>query len=147
MLTRSKLKPGRKRRKMTSVRRKRLERNRLERELDEFTRQQVYERDLACKLRIAKSCTIDRDLQWCHVITREEKILRWDSLNSLIGCRNCHCLWHTNTTYYLAMFARLYPERWEHIQRVLSGVTHFGLAEIQELHAKTFGAARIAEAK
>jgi len=55
---------------------------------------------------------LDNNCQWCHIISRSSNIFRWDLLDALCGCGQCHSWAHANPTAFGVWFADKYPYRY-----------------------------------
>lgn len=71
-------------------------------------------------------------IQWCHVMTREYHILRWEPDNSFAGCDRCHVWFDQHKLLSYEWFRKTWPERWEHIQNVLRISTKTSEAWLRE---------------
>lgn len=58
-------------------------------------------------------------IQWCHVQTREYRVLRWEECNSLALCAAHHVWFDQHKVQSYEWFRSMWPERWEQIQNVL----------------------------
>lgn len=131
-----------KKRKMSWAKRRTRDKNRMIRELDDECRQRIMERDReVCQLNLASTCTPQANLQWCHFQTRGILCVRWDEANSFAACQACHKYWHTHMGQALLVFQTRWPERWEHVKRILSNNVEFGYEQVRLLHEQTFGQA------
>lgn len=64
-------------------------------------------------------CGSTNTLQCAHVITRVNKILRWDILNALCLCFRCHkFFWHDNPLEATQWFQLNFPERYKYLMEV-----------------------------
>lgn len=57
-------------------------------------------------------------MEWCHVIGRSNKTLRWDILNALTMDARCHkWWWHENPLESAKWFREKYPGRYEYLMK------------------------------
>lgn len=57
-------------------------------------------------------------LEWCHVIGRANKTLRWDIMNALCMDGRCHRFWfHENPLEATEWFAKKFPNRYAYLMR------------------------------
>ena len=71
-------------------------------------------------IRSKKQCewcgSTTNQMQWSHVVSRGNKALRWDIMNSLCLCSYCHRFkWHENPLDAMEWFKTKYPERYEYL--------------------------------
>jgi len=139
----------RKRKRNHSIRNKRRTKRGMVLDLDKVARREIVEeRDQNICQRCGHSdgeiyhegsTTWISGIQWCHVITREYYITRWDVDNSFAGCNRCHKWWHTNPILAFDWFAKKYPERWERLKRILQGNCKTTDADIRALWQERVG--------
>lgn len=55
-------------------------------------------------------------IEWCHVISRTNKTLRWDIMNALRMDSRCHrFFWHDNPLEATRWFKKKYPVRYTYL--------------------------------
>lgn len=84
-------------------------RNRIIKQLDDLARQAVFERDGHRCVR----CESGRNLQWCHVFSRRDNHIRWETDNAFTGCAGCHLWWHREPALAIPWFMKNWPHRYE----------------------------------
>ena len=57
-------------------------------------------------------------LQWCHIVGRKHKKLRWDPLNCLAMCAQCHAYYTDRSAEFGIVVETLYPGRLEELARI-----------------------------
>lgn len=58
----------------------------------------------------------DVTFDWSHVVGRHNLTLRWDILNALCLCFQCHrFFWHEEPLESGAWFKQKFPERWQYL--------------------------------
>lgn len=80
-----------------------------------------------------KCGTKDSDFDTAHVIGRKNLTLRWDILNLLCLCRQCHLWGHANPKQFKAWFDNKYPERVDYIDSVKNRILKRNVLEYEEL--------------
>lgn len=97
--------------------------------LDAVARQQVFERDGHLCVR----CKIPgRAVQWCHVLGRRHKCVRWELDNALTMCAGCHMFWHEYPTLSGEWFRKNWPERHEHITKLYNAGGKVNVKDLYE---------------
>ena len=80
--------------------------------LDKECREFVFERDKYACVRCGKK----QGIQWAHIITRSDKTLRHDPLNSFALCAGCHIFfWHKHPLEAIAWLRETFPGRYEYL--------------------------------
>lgn len=126
-LRRTRLKPRADKQKRGAAKRRaeRLAKKRAIRALDMACRTRVFERDAATCQRCGIKEGEFREngtpvvLQWSHVQSRRHLCVRWEDENSKVLCRECHHWWGMNPGQAFFWFSQKWPERWEHVGRIL----------------------------
>jgi len=54
-----------------------------------------------------------QELQWCHILSRRHKKIRWSPLNCLCMCADCHRYFTDHSAEFGLMVEALYPGRIE----------------------------------
>ncbi len=60
-------------------------------------------------------CRSRDNLDSAHVVTRKNLVLRWDILNVLCLCRDCHQFAHQHPKQFTFWFESTYPERVQYL--------------------------------
>ena len=90
-------------------------RNNIIKQLDDLAREFCFARDGAKCQRCPS-----RKVQWCHIIGRRHKCVRWEPDNNLSLCAGCHMWWHEYPSLSGPWFAKNWPERHEHITKLFN---------------------------
>lgn len=61
----------------------------------------------------------DFNCQCCHIESRNENKTRWDLLNLVTGCGNCHAWAHAHPARFGVWFIQRFPHRDAHINEML----------------------------
>jgi len=91
------------------------ERKKLIKKLDDLARKICFFRDNTTCVRCGRKPPYQ--IHWSHVITRENKALRWELENNKCLCYICHKWFHDNPTESGEWFKKTYPERYKFIQK------------------------------
>ena len=72
--------------------------------------------NFTCQIQQSPNCAgqmmpLDRNCQWCHIKSRSRNDLRWDILNAVTGCGQCHQWAHSNPNEFGEWFVEKYPVR------------------------------------
>lgn len=90
-------------------------RNAMIRDLDDYARQQVFERDGKHCVR----CT-NPGRDWAHIMNRRHLATRWELDNALTLCGGCHFWWHSMPLLSMDWFRKNWPERHDNIIRIFN---------------------------
>lgn len=61
-----------------------------------------------------QKCGSKKNLQAAHIVSRRNKLLRWDLRNGICLCVRCHIFWQHKNPVEFAEWLRLnYPEKYE----------------------------------
>ena len=91
--------------------------------LDHIAGVAVKTRDnFTCQLNMSPDCLGsmqpgDLRCQACHIESRKNNITRWDPLNIITGCANCHGASHSSPLLFALWFAKKYPNRVGHLEQ------------------------------
>jgi len=93
-------------------RKKKTDRQKIIKKLDDKVRVIIRERDVVCQ-----KCNKVFDKMDCsHVIPRGNKALRWDLNNLKLLCSGCHLWWwHQNPLEAMEWFKSKFPDRYEYL--------------------------------
>lgn len=65
-------------------------------------------------------CGKQESLQWHHIISREEKKVRWNLDNSLLLCAGCHLYWwHKYPGRALKWLEEQWPGRYDYLELLI----------------------------
>ena len=91
--------------------------------LDCLAKVVVKTRDgFTCRLNITQKCAgkmqpLDNNCQWMHLNGRTKGYAwRWDLLNAVCGCGQCHAWAHANPAAFGVWLYDKYPHLWEYLQ-------------------------------
>lgn len=91
------------------VSKKTRQRHRSVKALDENARAKCFERDGYKCIR----CGTDKFIQWAHVLSRENRRIRWMLENAMTLCAGCHKFWwHKHPLESGTWFEHTFPERY-----------------------------------
>lgn len=120
---------------MTQKKKKRAKRptkTKLFKKLDKIISAKIKERDNYTCQRCEKEVQ-GVNCQWCHIITRSNKRLRWDLNNSLVMCYYCHRLWHSSPIESTEWFAGKFKDRYDYLMESKNELHTYSVSELQEL--------------
>jgi hypothetical protein len=90
-----------------------------------------------------KCGTKNSDFDTAHVVGRKNLTLRWDILNLLCLCRDCHRWGHAHPKEFRKWFDNKYPERSEYVDSVKNRIIWKSVLDYEELldniEKKNFG--------
>ena len=95
----------------------------------------LKKRDVVCQV-----CFKADNLEVHHIVTRNNKFLKYDMNNGILLCADHHVYSpvfsaHRTVRLFLDWFENRYPERWEYLQRHKNKVFHKEL-EVQKVNKK-----------
>jgi len=119
-------------------RKKASSRKRLIARLDADARQRVMDRDRETCQRAGES-ECSGPIQWSHVLSRIYLCVRWEEENALAMCMGHHHWWHMHSGQAMLWFTEKWPERWEHLRRIMASGKKYSDADLREMAAKLSG--------
>ena len=111
-------------------RKKKTERQKLIKKLDDLVREIVFSRDKAC-VKCGKATT----LQLSHVVGRRNMTLRWDLKNLKALCTRCHLFWwHKEPMEAWQWFQYEFPYRADYLLTHKNEISSYKVHELEELY-------------
>jgi hypothetical protein len=78
-------------------------------------------------------CGSKRGLQTAHIISRKNKVLRWDLVNVLCFCPACHFWAHQDPLGFSEFIQLNFKDRYEYLMARKNTISHFTAKDYKEL--------------
>jgi len=93
---------------------------------DTLAREIVLYRDGYCCQRCGKSREDGAVIQWCHVLSRDARSIRWDPLNSMALCQPDHFFFTVQPARWATFLDERWPGRIEELHRLRNEAARSG---------------------